>query len=490
MKYVSSTCHQCWIQDEANKSDYEAVLQILLKNGADVNIVNGRGETPLCIAVNRGLQEVCRDLLLNSHANPNVGSSSKLPLSAASERNDIGLMELLLSHGADPNVSAKYNKCMQGHDEINSDVSKVLVANGESMPSDDVRNKSVLPLCIAARRGNSAMLELLIEHKASVDLCDNQGLTPLHCAVQFLYGFSDWKSVKNDDEAVDRMVSFVQRLLEVGADPNCESRLGLSPIYYALSILINLRLQLIPSLLCQIICAGKSTAFVHAVIAVIKLLVDHGASIEDARSNLGDQKDAQLRIVNFLASVDTVFYNFIIWLFQAGAGFGLLSLLCRLLSEKSVGGFCTNICKIVVLAGYSVSSREIEELALIDTSASETATNVKQDLIHWLDNDCRNPPRLMRLCRTAVRNELSRTYDYQNIIPYIDSLHIPEQIRSYLKYESCLSEIDLSKDVCDGELFIEDKPTVCLAAEPVELLSFRFDGVFCNLEKDVFDSCE
>jgi ankyrin repeat protein len=480
MKYVSLTYHQCWVQDEANKSDYEAVLQILLKNGADVNIVNGRGETPLCIAVNRGLQKVCCNLLLNSHANPNVGKSDKLPLSAASERNDIVLMKLLLSHGADPDVLAKNSKDMRSYD-----VPVDPIENGKLMPGDDARNNYMLPLCIAARRGNSAMLELLIEHKASVDLCDNEGLTPLLRAIQFLYSFSDWKSVKNDDEAICQMISIVKRLLEVGADPNCESRLGLGPIYYALSILINLRLQLIPSLLCQIVCAGKSTAFVHAVIAVIKLLVDHGASIEDTRRNLGDQTDAQLSIVNFLATVDSLSYNFIVWLFQAGAGFGLLSLLCRLLSEKSVGGFCTTICKVVVLAGYKTSSREIEEIALIDTGASETATNLKQDLIHWLQDECRNPPRLMRLCRTAIRNELLRTFDYQNIIPHIDSLQIPEQIISYLKYESSLSEIDLVKAVYSDEV----ESAVCLP-EPVELQSFRFDGVFCTMEKDVLDDCE
>jgi ankyrin repeat protein len=487
LKYVSPSYHQCWNQDQVNKSDYEAVLQILLKNGADVNILNDRGETPLCIAVSRGLQKVCCDLLLTFHADPNVGLLSKLPLSAACEKNDMDLVTLLLSHGADPDALAKDSQSMVRHDEIKHDVPADRIDNIKCTPCDCLLNECALPLCIAARKGNSAMLGLLLEHQASVDLCDNQGLTPLHRAIQYLYGFSGWRSVKNDDEAVSQMIACLDLLLEAGADPDCESRLGLGPIYYALSILVNLRLQLVPSLLCQVICDGKCITLMHAVIAVMKLLVDHGASIEDSKRNLGDHKDSLLRIANFLAAVDGESFSFIVWLFQAGAGFGLLSLLCTLLSDKSVNVLNTTLCKLVVLAGYQVSIREIEEVALIDTHTSETATNVKQDLIDWLDNECRNPPRLMRLTRNAVRNELLRTYDYRNIIPHIDSLEIPEQFKSYLKYESSLSEIDLMKAAWNSELCNDGEREVYLP-EPVELQNFNLDRVFCNMEKkDVFD---
>jgi ankyrin repeat protein len=80
-------------------------LSFLLGKGARADIQNGKGETPLSIAAQLGWYEGA-SLLLNRKASVDLGNQrGETPLMLAVQRRDLTMVQLLLSHGANPNKS-------------------------------------------------------------------------------------------------------------------------------------------------------------------------------------------------------------------------------------------------------------------------------------------------------------------------------------------------------------------------------------------------
>ncbi|MDE0878014.1 MAG: ankyrin repeat domain-containing protein [Sphingomonas bacterium] len=77
-------------------------FQYLLQKGADPNLRDDKGATPLTLATMAGREDLVR-LLLTYKANPNLGNAGgQTPLILAVTNRDIALSRLLLSNGADP----------------------------------------------------------------------------------------------------------------------------------------------------------------------------------------------------------------------------------------------------------------------------------------------------------------------------------------------------------------------------------------------------
>lgn len=83
----------------------ETYLRFLLQKGADPNLRDGRGNTPLLLAVAGGQPDMIR-ILTAAKANPNIGNASgETPLIRAVQRHDIGMVRELLNAGADPDMA-------------------------------------------------------------------------------------------------------------------------------------------------------------------------------------------------------------------------------------------------------------------------------------------------------------------------------------------------------------------------------------------------
>ena len=77
-------------------------FRYLLEKGADPNIRDNKGDTPLILAVQAGREDLVRPLL-DHKANPNLGNGGgQTPLILAVANRDIPLSRLLLNNGADP----------------------------------------------------------------------------------------------------------------------------------------------------------------------------------------------------------------------------------------------------------------------------------------------------------------------------------------------------------------------------------------------------
>ena len=80
----------------------ETYLRFLLQKGADPNLRDGRGNTPLLLAVAGGQPEMIR-ILTAAKANPNLpNSSGETPLIRAVQRHDIGMVRELLAERLSP----------------------------------------------------------------------------------------------------------------------------------------------------------------------------------------------------------------------------------------------------------------------------------------------------------------------------------------------------------------------------------------------------
>ena len=74
----------------------------LLGKGADANARDGKGNTPLILAVEAGAAELI-PILTRARANANLGNSSgETPLIRAVQRRDLTMVRELLAAGADP----------------------------------------------------------------------------------------------------------------------------------------------------------------------------------------------------------------------------------------------------------------------------------------------------------------------------------------------------------------------------------------------------
>lgn len=80
----------------------DTYMRFLLQKGADPNIRDARGDTPLLLAVNGGFGELV-DHLIAFSANVNLGNTSgETPLIRAVQKRDLAMVRLLLTAGANP----------------------------------------------------------------------------------------------------------------------------------------------------------------------------------------------------------------------------------------------------------------------------------------------------------------------------------------------------------------------------------------------------
>jgi ankyrin repeat protein len=75
------------------------VVDLLVRNGADVNLAFADGRTPLYLAAERGNADVAQ-LLIAHGANVNAEAKGRTALKAARKRGNLGIIGLLLAHGA------------------------------------------------------------------------------------------------------------------------------------------------------------------------------------------------------------------------------------------------------------------------------------------------------------------------------------------------------------------------------------------------------
>lgn len=191
-------------------------VELLLKNGADVNQQDSLGRTSLFIACQKNNFEIA-ELLLSRGANPNVTLSSGASLLSMMCYNDNKeMVELLLKNHADPNQILPQSKAPVVPLHIacfteNREIAKLLL---QHKVDPYVMKLSIFAAC---KKGDKELLRLLLEKDEykNVNLQITDDLTPLLAACRFKHP------------------EIVELLLKKGADVYVETSAGYCPIHIA-----------------------------------------------------------------------------------------------------------------------------------------------------------------------------------------------------------------------------------------------------------------
>ena len=198
-----------WLPLNYLLSTDEALAQRLIDQGVDVNAQDGMGSTPLHYV---GASPTLAQTLLLHGANVNARNQNGItPLHNVFGEKNMAVMALLIEAGAEVNAQ---------------------------------NNEQLTPLHLAYNTGSPEIADLLIRHGADVNARTNLNYTPLHYAVsansgvgvaeRLLQAGADL-TLQNDAGAVIHTPYFdpavLQLLLDYGADVNLANAAGHTPLH-------------------------------------------------------------------------------------------------------------------------------------------------------------------------------------------------------------------------------------------------------------------
>ena len=155
-----------------------AAIRLLAEYGADPNVRHkSDGISALHLAAGAGMEDVVKSLISAGATIDIRMNDGRTPLALAFNHRHIGIIDLLLKHGADPNISI----------------------TTECAPED---SRNMTPLLFCAAVGDTEMMGLLLRHGADPNKGKADGITPLMNAA----GRGHYDAVK--------------MLIDAGAQPN------------------------------------------------------------------------------------------------------------------------------------------------------------------------------------------------------------------------------------------------------------------------------
>ena len=266
-------------------------LESLVRDGADVNVKDSKGETPLMYAAVAGSPEAMRFLVdhgADVNARNEIGATA-LIWSAT----DLAKVRLLVDHGADVNMATKRGRTallIAAMSDHSADIARLLLSKGADAKARDFLK--ITTVRAAAFGNDTETLRMMIDAGVDVNAADLPGLTPLMMAagwngnlraVELLLGKgANVNAVsapvmglpsKNGPSEFGKLTALlmaapfgppelIRKLIDAGADVNAADVRGMTPLMLAIA-------------------TDRQDP------AVIKMLLDHGA---DARikSKLGE----------------------------------------------------------------------------------------------------------------------------------------------------------------------------------------------------------
>jgi hypothetical protein len=158
------------------------LVRKLLKEGADVNVRDEQGWTPLHHAAMRGAASVVL-LLLEKGADVNArASDGATPLHMAAAYSNPNVVDLLISKGADVNAKDNSGRTPLHYAVMNSSLSTVELLLSRKANPNAADNEGRTPLHYAVEREAISIVKYLIKKHANINIRDKYGKTPLDIA--------------------------------------------------------------------------------------------------------------------------------------------------------------------------------------------------------------------------------------------------------------------------------------------------------------------
>ena len=146
------------------------VLEVLIENKANVQLKEKDGLTALHMATWNGQARAAMMLLANGSIVDDTCDQGRTPLMIATEKGKTNVLKLLLENKADVRLKEQCGLVALHMAAWNDqpEAAQMLLACGSKV--DDADGQGQTPLMIAAARGNTDVLEVLIDNRADVHL--------------------------------------------------------------------------------------------------------------------------------------------------------------------------------------------------------------------------------------------------------------------------------------------------------------------------------
>jgi ankyrin repeat domain-containing protein 50 len=363
---LSRAIHQAAQQDDPYK------LRVLLTPGVSVDILDGRGRTPLHLAASGGHIDVVK-LLCRRHADVNwQDDSGQTPLHLAMIAGHIEIARILLANNADKDIKDDNGTTPPNCADQNLST-KWMLKYGAGLESRDPNNGNTA-LLYATVKGDTTTIKSLLAMGANKDAKNNYSSTPL--AEACMRGHLD----------------AIEVLLAHGADPNAKGDSDWTPLSRCIWANQEAALRILLKYGGADL-EGNNTPFSHTALSEavrlrqwpnVRWLVEHGANVE-AKDREG--YPILCRAAQYGRDIGTVRL-----LLQYGAdiaatnGQGWTALheavwhghyhIMRLLIEHGANVTCKDVDGYPFLCRASQRGRDIETIRLLlDSGADIEATN-------------------------------------------------------------------------------------------------------------------
>jgi len=301
------------------------LVERLVAKGADVSVANQFGSTPMSEAATVGNPAVLKRLLDAGANVDSPGADGETPLMIVARGGNVAAARLLLERGADPNARERWRQqtaLMWAAAQNQPEMVRLLIVRGAEVDARSVENNwarqvtgeprrmyrpmgALTPLLFAAREGCLECARALVEGGAGIDLADPKNVTPLFLAVDNfhfdlakylierganvnkwdwwgrtpLYSAVDLNTLPHGGRP-DRMstdattsLDIVRLLLEKGANPNVQLKLGVAPYRH-----------IGDDRGCDTMLTIGATPLLRAAktfdVPAMKLLIEHGARLD------------------------------------------------------------------------------------------------------------------------------------------------------------------------------------------------------------------
>uniref|UniRef100_A0ABD2VZP1 Uncharacterized protein n=1 Tax=Trichogramma kaykai TaxID=54128 RepID=A0ABD2VZP1_9HYME len=209
-------------------------VELLLRRGANPNVADKEGFTPLHVISTDDLAEIFfkinKELKQGLHVNVR-NKWNETPLHRALHQNLKNLAELLLRQDADPNFSDNKRQtclhiiCMRDDENIAKMLFQICDEKHRPIKVDAQDNEGRTPLHKAIDKGNIKLVEILLRRGARPNLADDKKITPLHAIC---------KRKNGDDGLLKRFFEINDELNQL-VEVDTKNEEGSTPLHLALS---------------------------------------------------------------------------------------------------------------------------------------------------------------------------------------------------------------------------------------------------------------
>ncbi len=398
----------------ANKNNAD-LISILLTFGADTEAAErgGSGDTPLMRAVIGGNVDSVRILLRGGALVNKTDLNGHTALYFATTYNLGAMVNILLAHGASPDISNK-QRMTPLHAALHL-CDKALDPAANAPGTDKPGDHSRTALDDGCNGGPGAIFSALLRHSSRPDMRDNMGNTPLHLAARSGYYEMvcqllavpvkpDIANHSGDTPlhlaAAKGDATIINTLLKHGFKPDCKDHNKATPLHYAVR--------------------GKDIEPVRELLAATFEL--------DGVNDLGDtalhvavkeEKDEIARALLLNGADPNI---------RSKTGNTPLHYATELKNGKCIDMLLAN--------GARTDIKNYRGLTPFAMAQGDTA------IINQLTNHppyCPQPQSLLQNCRTAIRSRLIDNHPRQPLSGSIDRLDcLPGSMRTYLYYPPTL----------------------------------------------------